>query len=138
MIFGLTLDSITSAVLNGLLIAGVALAALIGAILVRFLIALANGENDVNDAARISGRWTGLVLGGAASAGAMGLVQFGDIIGMFTMFIGQHPFAVTNIGIAGLGAALIEGFVSLSTLHYLAIAVGLMGVTLILTEVERL
>lgn len=125
--------TLLDSVINGVLLA---LGAFVVLVIGRFIVALANGE-DLEDAAGLTGRWTGALLGGIAAAGALGLVEFADIVGMLTMLIGQHPMAVANIGIAGIGAAVISGIVEMSVEQYLGVAIGLLGITMILREVEN-
>lgn len=124
--------TLVDAAVNGFLLAvGVFVVLVIG----RLLVALANGD-DPRDAAKLTGKWTGGLLGAAASVGAMGLVQVGDVLGMVTQFIGTHPFAASNFAIAGLGAAGLEGLVSLGPGQYLGIALGIVGLTMVVMEVS--
>jgi hypothetical protein len=118
--------------LEGLLMLLAATVLLLG---VRWLVALANGE-DPRDAALITGRWTAGLLGAAGAAGALGLVQLADIVGMVTMFVGNHPFAVSNGLVAGLGAFVADGSLALSSGQFLGIAVAIAGVVMLFSEVS--
>jgi hypothetical protein len=117
--------------LEGLLMAVAAVALLVGG---RFLVAIANDE-EPREAISITSRWTLGLIGAAGAAGGMGLVQFADIVGMVTMFIGSHPFAVSNGLVAAVGAATIGGFLSLSPEGYLGVSVALIGAVMLLYEV---
>jgi hypothetical protein len=116
---------------EGVLMAVAAVVLLVG---VRFLVALANGE-PADDALSITSRWTAGIAGAAFSAGALGLVQLGDAVGMATMFIGSHPFAVSNGLVAGLGAFALGGVLELSPTQYLGVSVALIGAVMLLYEV---
>lgn len=121
----------TLSLMEGLLMAGAAVVLLVG---VRFLVALASGE-DPREAVEITGRWSFGLVGAAGAAGAVGLVQLADVLGMFTMFVGTHPLASSNAAVAGLGAFVIGGFLSLSPTQYLGVSVALIGGTMLLYEV---
>lgn len=81
-------------------------------------------------------RWVGTVIAGIAGAVGIGLVQFADVVGMATMFLGQHPLAAVYAGVAGLGALVIEGFVSMSGERYLGVALAVLGLVMVAIEVD--
>lgn len=116
---------------EGVLMAVAAVAVLVG---VRFLIALAD-DKEVGYAARVTGRWSAGIVGAAAAAGATGLVQLGDAVGMITMLIGSHPLALSNGLVAGLGAFALGGFVELSPTQYIGASIALIGAVMLLYEV---
>ena len=92
------------------LMAGVgAFVAILGAVvLLRFGVAYARSE-DLSVSWDRTTKWvTGvaMAIGGAVS---LGLVQFGDLIGMIIEFIVSHPYFVSNFGVAGLGAGALSG-----------------------------
>jgi hypothetical protein len=103
-------------------------------VVVRYLIAYAR-EEDAGEALSITSRWGAGLIGAAFSLGATGLVELGDAVGMLTMFVGSHPFAVSNGLVAGLGAAASEGLVSLSGPQFLGVAIALVGITMLIYEV---
>lgn len=117
---------------QGLLLALGLAVVLIG---LRFLIALARGE-EAREALDITGRWTVGLLGGAFAVGGMGLVELGDIVGMLTVFVGSHPFAVSNGLITGLGAGLAAGVLELGPQQFVGVAIAIIGVTLLVYEVS--
>jgi len=118
------------------LFGGVLLALGVAVVLIglRFLVALARGE-EAREALDITGRWTFGLIGGALAVGTMGLVQLGDVVGMLTVFIGQHPFAVSNGLITGLGAGLAAGLVDLSAEQFVGLAIAIVGVVMLVYEV---
>lgn len=118
-------------VLDGLLLALGLAVVLVG---LRFLIALARGE-EAREALDITGRWAFGLLGGAFAIGAMGLVEFGDIVGMLTMFISTHPFAVSNGVVTALGAFVAGGWLELSAEQFVGVAIALVGVVMLVYEV---
>ena len=102
----------------------------------RFLLALARGE-DPRESFMITGRWSLSLLAAAGAAGSMGLIQLGDIVGMATTFISTHPFAVSNGIVAGLGAAVSGGLLSVSPAQFMGIAIAVVGLVMLLYEVEE-
>lgn len=133
MWFGLELDLV-----SGFLVFVLGIVLVLG---VRLLIAYLNAPKDIPaiDPKEVAfdrtAKWAMAVIGAIASAFAVSLVQFGDAVGMVAMFVGQHPLAVTNGLVAGLGAGAISGFLTLSPVQYLGIAFGLVGLTLVLVGV---
>lgn len=125
---------------NVLLGAGILIGAFILLTLFRFIVAYINApegrsRSRLELATDTTSRWFMGVSVGILGAAGLGLVNFFDIVAMFTQFIGQHPFAASNVAIVGLGAAIIEGLANLSTSQYVGIAAGILGLTLIATVV---
>lgn len=82
-------------------------------------------------------KWaTGIALA-VGSATTMGLIQFGDLVGGAAAFIGGHPYFVSNIGITGLGAGALSGLVQLSTDQFVGIAIAIVGLVMLLVEVDE-
>ncbi|WP_436931674.1 hypothetical protein [Halosimplex halobium] len=108
-------------------------------VLGRFLVAYArvrDRRDALSTATAITGRWTlGLILGGA-SAAAVGLVQFGDIVGMTVGFIVGHPYFVTNFGILGLGGAGLSGLISISGQQFVGAGMVIVGAVFLTVEVD--
>jgi len=103
-------------------------------VLVRFLLALARGE-EADDAARITGRWTLGIIGAAGAVGALGLMELADVMGMLTMFVGSHPLAFSNGLVTALGAFVAGGWLELSARAFLGVAIALVGITMLIYEV---
>jgi len=119
----------------------VAMGVIVGSVLLRFLVAYARArDRNRNDALRRAatqtGQWTIGVAVGIGSAVALGLVQFGDIVGTLFGFIGGHPFFASNLGVIGLGAGALSGLVSLSTDQYIGVALMIVGATFLFTQVD--
>jgi len=117
--------------IDGLLLA---LGAFVILVALRFLVALARGE-DASMALSMTGRWTAGLVGGAFAVGGMGLVELADVVGMLTAFISTHPFAVSNGLVTGLGAFVAGGFLDLSTGQFVGVAIALVGITMLVYEV---
>jgi len=112
-----------------------------GAIALRFGVAYARArdrrrESPLRYAVTQTGEWTIGIAVGIGGAVAMGLVQFGDIIGTLFGFIGGHPYFASNLGVIGLGAGALSGLVSLSTDQFVGIALMLVGAVFLATEVD--
>lgn len=133
MPFGIQLD-----LLGGLLVFIVGLIAILG---IRLLIAYINAPKDIPaiDAREVAfdrtAKWAMAVVSGFATAVAVGLVQFGDAVGMVSMFIGSHPLSFSNVAVAGIGAGIITGLVELSLVEYLGLVVVIVGATLVLVGI---
>lgn len=113
-----------------------ALGALVVLIVGRFLVAWADDDTDAREALDITGRWTAGVAGAAFAAGALGLVQFGDIVAMGAEFIGGHPYAVSNGITALLGWLALDGVLNVSGEQFAGLALAVVGIVLLLYEVE--
>lgn len=124
--------TVADAVLNGLLLALGAFALLVVG---RMLLNLAKG-NNVRDSVTETGRWTSMILGSLFAVGGMGLVEFADILGMVTNFVGSHPFAVSNGLTAALGALGLAGFVEVSASQYLGAGLVIVGGVMLVYEVS--
>jgi hypothetical protein len=122
---------------NGLLLALAAFVLIVG---LRFVVAYINAPDDrsispLSLAIDTTSRWTWGLIGGAFAVGGLGLVQLADIIGMVTMFVGSHPYFVSNGLVTGLGAGVAAGLVDLSAGQFVGIAVALLGLTMLVYEV---
>lgn len=106
-------------------------------LLVRFLIGLARTDGNAALAWDRTNRWAAGVAAGIGSAGAVGLIEFGDTIGMLVGYIASHPFIVSNVGIAGLGAGALSGAITISMEQYLGLALMIVGVVFMLVEAEE-
>ena len=120
------------------LMAGVgAFVAILGAVvLLRFGVAYARSE-DLSVSWDRTTKWVTGVAMAIAGAVSLGLVQFGDLIGMGFEFIVGHPYFVSNFGVAGLGAGALSGVISLTTSQYVGIALALIGVVFLVVEVDE-
>jgi len=112
-----------------------AVAAVLALVSVRFLVAVARGE-EPEKAFEITSRWSAGLVGAAGAAGALGLVQLADIVGMITMFVGSHPLAVSNGLVAGLGAFVAGGFLELSAGQFIGLSIAIVGAVMLFYEVE--
>jgi cobalamin biosynthesis protein CbiD len=119
-------------VVDGLLLALGALVLIVG---LRYLLALARGEG-LREAAMMTGRWTWALIGGIFAVGAMGLVQFGDLVGMAVEFIATSPFGVSNALLTGLGAFVAGGWLELSASQFVGVAIALVGLVMLAYEVS--
>lgn len=117
---------------NGLLIA-------VGVLVVYGLIRVAyyyQKDGDASESAVSAGRDVQMVVGGAFAVGAMGLVQFADVLSMAGTFVGSHPFAVSNGLTAGIGALSLGGFLDVGPQQFIGIAIAATGLVLTLYEVS--
>jgi len=121
--------------LGGLL---AALGAFLAIVAVRFVIAYANADTRRPFATAVTrtGRWTFGLLGGVFGAVALGLVQFGDLVGGFVGFVVSHPYFASNFGIAGVGAGAISGMFQLTTQQFLGIAFVIVGAVFVAMEAD--
>lgn len=117
----------------------------LGLFVARFLVALSTEvRNDdeesltenLIDAGDATGRWMVLLILGISGVFVSGLASFGEVLDMVTQLIAQHPFAVSNVGIAGLGGFVVSGLLSLSTTQYAGIVLGIIGAVMLVTEVR--
>jgi hypothetical protein len=117
----------------------IALGGVAGALIVRYLVAYVNarGDNQARKAAGTTADWLGMVAGGIVAAGAAGIGTFGDIAGQIFALIGGNPFAISNLGAIGLGAANLGGLLSLSVEQYVGVALLLAGLVFVFSEVEN-
>lgn len=125
---------------NVVLGAGVLIAVFALITLFRFIVAYINAPEDrsrspLELATDTTSRWLSGVFVAILGTASLGLVNFFDVVAMFTEFIGMHPFAASNVAILGLGAALNEGLTSLTTTQYVGIAFGIIGLTFAATVV---
>lgn len=117
----------------------------LGLFVARFLVALSTEvRNDdeesltenLIDAGDATGRWMVLLILGITGVFVSGLASAGEVLDMITQLIAQHPFAVSNVGIAGLGGFVVSGLLSLSTTQYAGIVLGIIGAVMLVTEVR--
>lgn len=105
----------------------------------RYIIAYLNTPESADNRAQLALQMTSAtvvtVVGGIAAAIGIGLVQFGDIAAMVTMFIGNHPFIVSNLAGIGLGAGALSGLLELSADQYIGIALMIVAGVFIASEV---
>jgi len=112
---------------------------IVGVVAARFLIALANASGDertLSTAFRKTGQWTLIVATGLGSAAALGLIQFGDLIGGAFGFFVSHPYFASNFGIAGIGAGALAGLVDISAQQFAGIALMIIGIVFVSVEVD--
>ncbi|MBO4248374.1 hypothetical protein IL252_11170 [Halomicrobium sp. IBSBa] len=83
-------------------------------------------------------QWTMAVAMGLGAAVSTGLIQLGDLLAAGFEFVVGHPFAVSNLGITGLGAGALSGVVSLSSSQFVGLAVMIVGAILLFVEVDDL
>ncbi|GGN92261.1 hypothetical protein [Haloarcula pellucida] len=105
-------------------------------ILARFGIAYARSD-DLSVSWDRTTRWTMMLATGVAGAVTVGLIQFGDLVGMAVEFVVSHPYFVTNIGITSLGAGALSGLFTLSTGQFVGIAMMLVGLVFLVVEVDQ-
>lgn|GEM_PF-4277391 len=108
-------------------------------VLGRFLMAYArvrDREEALSTAFVITGRWALALILGGMSAVAVGLVQFGDIIGATFGFIVGHPYFVTNFGIIGIGAGGLSGLFTISGQQFIGVGMLIVGVVFLSVEVD--
>ncbi|QLH83221.1 hypothetical protein [Halosimplex pelagicum] len=108
-------------------------------VLGRFLMAYArvrDRRDALSTATAITGRWALALILGGMSAVAVGLVQFGDIVGVAFGFIVGHPYFVTNFGILGIGAGGLSGLISISGQQFIGIGMLIVGVVFLSVEVD--
>lgn len=105
-------------------------------VLARFLIAYARSD-DLSVSWDRTTEWVTAIAMGIGGAVTMGLVQFGDLIGMAVEFIVSHPYFVSNFGITGLGAGALSGLFTLTTSQFVGIAVMVIGVVFLVVEVDE-
>lgn len=125
MVFDMALDPLGAA-----LILGGGMVLLLGA---KFIVEFIQ-EDDTNEALENTFKWAAGGIAAFAGAVGVGMVQFADVAGMIAMFLGQHPFAASNLGIAGLGAAVMGGLLSLTWSQYLGISLLLIGGVMVAVE----
>lgn len=120
------------------IMAGVgAFVAILGAVvLLRFGVAYARSE-DLSVSWDRTTKWLTGVAMAIGAAVSLGLVQFGDLIGMAVEFIVSHPYFVSNFGVAGLGAGALSGVFSLTTSQFVGIALALIGLVFLVVEVDE-
>ncbi|PSQ06654.1 hypothetical protein BRC92_00345 [Halobacteriales archaeon QS_4_69_31] len=125
--------------------AGLSMAIVVAVLVVsvRFLIAWANArdstrgdESPLREALERTGNWTYGLIAGAFGAGALGLMQFGDIVGHVLEFVVSHPYFASNVAIGGLGAGGIGGWIPLTASQYAGIAMMVVGAVFLFTEVD--
>lgn len=133
MVFGFSLDPLGAVLVFG---GGMAIILLVRYIAAYLSADVEPGESQARVALDTTTRWAAGVLAAFASAVGVGIVEFTDVVGMVTMFLGQHPFAASNIGIAGLGAAVISGLVSLSPGQYLGLSFVVIGAVMVAMEAD--
>ncbi|WP_415381467.1 hypothetical protein [Halosimplex sp. TS25] len=105
----------------------------------RFLMAYARVRDRRDAFSRafvITGRWTLTIIFGGMGAVAVGLVQFGDIIGTAFGFIVGHPYFVTNFGIMGIGAGGLSGLFTITGQQFIGIGMLIVGLVFLSVEVE--
>ncbi|WP_424001196.1 hypothetical protein ACOZ4I_15715 [Haloarcula salina] len=114
-----------------------AFVAILGAlVLVRFGIAYARSD-DLSVSWDRTTKWVTGVAMAVGAAVSMGLIQFGDLVGMAVEFVVSHPYFVTNIGITGLGAGSLSGMFTLSTSQFVGIAFLIVGIVFLVVEVDE-
>jgi hypothetical protein len=114
-----------------------------GALLViaaRYIAAYLNAPESADDdrfkwATNRTSRWLGMIVGGVLAAAGVGIVEGVDIVAQISMFVGAHPFAVSNLGAIGLGAGALSGALSLTTDQYVGIAMVLVFGSYLASEV---
>lgn len=119
-------------VVNGLLIA-------VGALVVYGIVRgvyYYRKDGDASESAVDAGRDVQVVLGGAFAVGAMGIVQFADILTMAGEFVAGHPFAVSNGLTAGIGVLGLAGLVDIGPQQFVGVALVATGLVLMLYEVD--
>lgn len=114
------------------------LAALMGIVGARWVVAYirADGDSPLRTAFRRTGTWSMALVGGAASASAMGLLSVADLVGQLVAFIGAHPYFASNLGTVGLGAGVVSGLVSLSTTQFVGVGLAIIGAVMLVVEVD--
>lgn len=118
--------------LGAMLVLGAGMVLLLGT---KFLTEMVQ-EDDASEALDNTFQWAAAGIAAFAGAVGVGLVQFADVAGMVAMFLGQHPFAASNLGIAGLGAAVMSGLLSLTVSQYLGISLLVIGGVMVAVEAE--
>lgn len=117
----------------------------LGLFVARFLVALSTEvrsddeeslTENLIDAGDKTGRWMVLLILGLTGVFVSGLASAGEVLDMVTQLIAQHPFAVSNVGIAGLGGFIVSGLVSMSPSQYAGIVFGIIGAVMLVTEVR--
>ena len=129
-VVGVALD-----IVGGFLVASAVMAAIL---FVRFVIAYANadGRSPFQSALSRTGKWTFGLVAGVFSTVAVGLVQFGDLVGMTVGFIVGHPYFASNFGVAGVGAGALSGMWTLTAQQYLGVALAIVGLVFLVVEVD--
>lgn len=115
---------------------GVAAVAIIGLLVLRFLIAVANGH-DVQESAGISGKWFVVGVTSVVAAVGMGLVGIGEFGAIFTDLIGSMPTFFGGLVTTLLGWLTLEGHVALNSSQYVGLAALLLGGVILLREVSE-
>lgn len=115
-------------------------AILLGIVGLRFAIALANASGDegaLSTAFARTGRWSLMLASGIGSAAAVGLIQFGDLVGGAFAFLVGHPYFASNFGILGIGAGALSGLVSLSPQQFVGIGIMIVGIVMVSVEADN-
>jgi drug/metabolite transporter (DMT)-like permease len=115
------------------LVAGVVL--LVGAVALAWVgRAAVAAVNDREEPIATANMWVGALAGGVASVVGMALASGADVLVMLAELVAGNPVAVSNFGVAALGAAAIEGLLSMSGQQYLGIAMAIVGAVLVVRE----
>ncbi|QIO23091.1 hypothetical protein [Haloarcula sp. JP-L23] len=119
-------------------VAGIgAFVAILGTVfLLRFAVAYARSE-DLSVSWDRTTQWVTAIAMAVGGAVMMGLVQFGDLVGMAIEFIVSHPYFVSNFAVGGLGAGAISGVFTLTVSQYVGIALAIIGLVFIVVEVDE-